>query len=114
MSVYQMRPELTHPAQKGTAPFRFLPSRLPAMTSQRIRLAIVSTPRTGNTWLRMMLAHVYGIEHQARLCIPDHEWETFPENLLLQIHWGREQEFADKLRQHGFRVLTLARHPFDV
>src|SRR5260370_6372234 len=83
-------------------------------SNHRIRVAIVSAPRTGKTWLRMMLAHVYGIEHQARLCIPDHEWEIFPDEVLLQIHWGREQEFVDKLRQHGFRVLTLARHPFDV
>jgi hypothetical protein len=32
----------------------------------------------------------------------------------LQIHWRREPEFEAALRRHGFRVLTIARHPLDV
>jgi len=61
-----------------------------------------------------MLGHIYAVAQQSWHSIPDHQWDAFPDEMLLQIHWRREPEFRDELRDHGFRVLTIARHPFDV
>jgi hypothetical protein len=79
-----------------------------------MRIAIVSTPRSGNTWLRLMLAETFGL-HQLGVHRPsDVQWSLLPENVVLQIHWHRTNEFLNQLRSHGFSVITIARHPLDV
>jgi hypothetical protein len=44
----------------------------------------------------------------------DADWAALPPEVVLQLHWRRTGEFAAKLEQHGFRVVTVARHPLDV
>lgn len=85
------------------------------MTQQApLRLAIVSTPRTGNTWLRHLLGRVWGLEHRAFHEIPQDEWAKLPANCVLQLHALYTPELAARFAAEGFRVITLARHPFDV
>jgi hypothetical protein len=47
-----------------------------------------------------------------------HNWTDVPEKLpkdcILQIHWYREPNFQSFLRQNGFRLMVLARHPLDI
>jgi hypothetical protein len=78
-----------------------------------MRVAIVSSPRSGNTFVRRTLATALGWPelgyHDFREA-PD----ALPENLFVQIHWQREPEFVAWLAEHRFTVLTVARHPFDV
>ena len=78
-----------------------------------LRIALVSTPRSGNTWIRHLLGHAYALPMLSRHAVPDDEWGRLPPECVLQIHWRREPDFLAKLRDHGFRVLTLARHPLD-
>ncbi len=78
-----------------------------------LRIAIVATPRSGNTWLRAMLGQVYAIPTTATHELGDDDWGRFPPEVVHQVHWPRTPEFLDKLRDHGFRVVTLARHPLD-
>lgn len=78
-----------------------------------LRLAILSTPRTGNTWTRAMLAALYDLEP-----IPVHDpdeipWENLPRRCVIQLHWYPIEPFLTQLRDHGVRVVVLARHPFD-
>jgi hypothetical protein len=78
------------------------------------RIAVVSTPRAGNTWVRHLLAAAYQLPHLARHSMADADWAEFPPEVVLQLHWRRTPEFAARLAEHGFRVVTVARHPFDV
>lgn len=78
------------------------------------RIAIVSTPRSGNTWLRLLLTNVMSGESHAIHRPTDMDWATMPEKFVLQIHWHPKQEFLDLLREHGFKVVVLGRHPADV
>ena len=78
-----------------------------------LRIAVVSTPRSGNTWLRAMLSHMYGVPTAATHELADDDWGRFPPEVVHQIPWPRTPEFLAKLRGHGFRVVTLARHPLD-
>jgi hypothetical protein len=79
-----------------------------------LRIAVVSTPRTGNTWVRHLLGTAYQIPHFARHALADADWRSLPPEVVLQMHWRAEPEFAAQLAEHGFRVVTVARHPLDV
>lgn len=78
-----------------------------------IRTAIVSTPRSGNTWLRHLLATTYGIPSLAVHELAEPEWADLPAECVLQLHWRRKASFAQRLSDAGFRVITIARHPLD-
>jgi hypothetical protein len=80
----------------------------------KIRLAVIATPRSGNTWLRMLLGRFYNIPTVAVHELTEAVWAGLPEEVVLQIHWRREPEFMARLEREGFRVVTLARHPLDV
>lgn len=79
-----------------------------------VRIAVISTPRAGNTWVRHLLGNAYQVPHYARHDMADADWATLPAEVVLQIHWRREPAFNAKLAEHGFRVVTVARHPLDV
>lgn len=79
-----------------------------------VRLALVSTPRSGNTWIRHLLGDAYGVPTLARHALDDADWADLPPECVLQLHWPRDPRFAARLRAEGFRVVTIARHPFDV
>lgn len=79
-----------------------------------LRIAIVASPRSGNTWLRGLLASVFQLEERAALTPEDVDWANLPRRVVLQIHWHPLESFASLLRMHNFRVVTPARHPLDV
>jgi len=78
-----------------------------------LRVAVVSSPRCGNTWLSKILSSASRLE-----TIAVHNPRDIPRPLgnsvMLQLHWYREPNFQMFLREHGFRVITIARHPLDV
>lgn len=78
-----------------------------------LRIAIVSTPRSGNTWVRSVLSKALDLE-QIAVHNPRDIPPALPERLALQIHWYREPNFQEFLRSNGFRVVVVARHPLDV
>jgi len=78
-----------------------------------LRIAIVSTPRCGNTWLRHLLASSYGLTQLAAHRPGEVAWQSLPERAVLQIHWHPTEPFLALLAQYGFRVVVLARHPLD-
>jgi hypothetical protein len=84
------------------------------MNPARLRIAVISTPRAGNTWVRHLLGTAYQVPHLARHSMSDEDWAALPPEVVLQIHWRRTPEFQAKLNEHGFRVVTVARHPLDV
>ena len=77
-----------------------------------MRIAIISSPRSGNTWLRRILVTGLGLEE---IAVHNYlEVPHVPEQCALQVHWYREPNFQKFLTCHGFKVITLARHPLDV
>lgn len=84
------------------------------MDPARLRIAVISTPRAGNTWVRHLLGTAYQIPHFARHSMSDADWAALPPEVVLQIHWRRTPDFVAKLNEHGFRVVTVARDPLDV
>jgi hypothetical protein len=81
--------------------------------SAPLRIAVVSTPRSGNSWLRAVLHHAYRVPVFAVHDLTEEFCESLPPEAVVQIHWPRTPEFEDRLRRHGFQVLSLARHPLD-
>jgi hypothetical protein len=79
-----------------------------------LRVAILSTPRGGNTWLRHLLALLYGSKEIAAFSPADVDWANLPAGCVLQIHWHRWPAFQARLDRFGFRPVALARHPLDV
>lgn len=79
-----------------------------------LRLALVSTPRSGNTWTRELLGSLYELE-QIPVHTPEEvDWENLPRRCVIQIHWYPKEPFLEVLERHGVRVAVLARHPLDV
>jgi hypothetical protein len=79
-----------------------------------LRLAILSTPRSGNTWVRGLLAALYDLE-QISGHLPDEiDWENLPRRCVIQIHWYPWPKFRARLERLRIRPVALARHPLDV
>lgn len=79
-----------------------------------MKIAIVSTPRSGNTWLRYMLSQLYGLTQHAVHTPQALNWGSLSINSIVQLHWHRWPEFETMLAEHGFRSVTIARHPIAV
>jgi hypothetical protein len=79
-----------------------------------IRLAIVGTPRCGNTWLRRLIADACGIAEFAEHRIEDFSWDRVPDEFILQIHATPGVEVRERFARSGIRPIAIARHPLDV
>ncbi|HEV3167341.1 MAG TPA: sulfotransferase domain-containing protein [Isosphaeraceae bacterium] len=79
-----------------------------------LRIAVISTPRSGNTWIRRLLATLYDLKEQGAPSPSEVVWDALPERYALQIHRHPEPDFLSLLEQHRFRVLVIARHPLDI
>ncbi len=83
-------------------------------SSHSLRVAVIGSPRSGNTWLRGLLALIYGLDELAVPTPEQVDWDTLPARCALQIHWLRQEPFVSLLERHGFQVVSPARHPLDV
>jgi hypothetical protein len=80
--------------------------------NNQLRVAVVSTPRTGNTWVRSVLGEILELQ---QIAVHNYtELGKLPDRCIVQLHWYRESNFQKFLSENGFRVLVLARHPLDV
>ena len=84
------------------------------MDAAPLRIALLGTPRSGNTWVRFLLGAAAGIPTFAVHELTDAVLADLPLECIVQIHWRRDPDFLKLLDANGFRVLTIARHPFDV
>ncbi len=78
------------------------------------RIAIIASPRSGNTWLRMMLGYVLELEEVPIHHPGDLNWADLPERAVIQLHWSRSAYLQSLLEAARCRVITITRHPFDV
>ena len=80
----------------------------------RMRLALISTPRSGNTWLRLLLGDLFDLSHFAVHAPGDLDWRSLPSDSILQLHWPKDFGFVEILKAHGFKTVTICRHPLDI
>lgn len=81
----------------------------------QLRILILSTPKTGNTWLRHLLAGIYRLPQYyvpppldgAKLSAAGERWVT-------HYHTRPNPDLAAWIRAHGAVVVTTIRHPGDV
>jgi hypothetical protein len=81
---------------------------------KQLRIAIISTARSGNTWLMHLLSRLYEIPHFFINSPTDIRWDSLPKSCVLVTHGNRQPWLVTQLGRHGFQVVTLARHPLDV
>src|SRR5262249_21721995 len=67
-----------------------------------------------NTWLRHILSDGYELVGILAHSPIDVDWARLPADCILQIHWHQTESFVERLKHYGFRIIVLARHPFDV
>lgn len=83
-----------------------------AAIRKSMRIAIVSSPRSGNSWLRCILRDGLGLQE---LAVHNYlDAGCIPERCVFQLHWYREPNFQNFLSKHEFRVITIARHPLEI
>lgn len=78
------------------------------------RVALISSPRSGNTWMRYLLRDACGLTELAYNNPWEVDWDGLPDRCVLQMHCHRTPELVDRLRRLGFARLHMARHPLDV
>ena|ERR1039458_4064698 len=78
------------------------------------RLFLSSTPRSGNTWVRRMLARALGLQETAVHTPSQLDWISQPADVIVQMHWRWSSNFEALLRSHGFQTICVIRHPLDV
>src|ERR1700677_2956985 len=57
--------------------------------SGSLRIALLATPRSGNTWLRLILGHVLALDELPVHHPGDLEWSRLPDRAVIQLHWPR-------------------------
>ena len=78
------------------------------------RIAVISSPRSGNTWIRFLLSSIYGLEQVAVFDPFAFDWASAPSRCLFQTHWHPTGRLVETLERHQFRVVVSARHPLDL
>lgn len=80
-----------------------------------LKIIIAGTPKTGNTWLKFLLAEVYGLsvvelqpEHRAD------DWDSFGPRWVGHQHYQPQADLLERARASGVLFITLMRHPADV
>jgi len=79
-----------------------------------VRIFLACTPRTGNLWIRRVVAHALALPHFAGHKPEEIDWDSLPERCLVAMHWHYRDAFAAFLRARGFRIIVTTRHPLDV
>jgi hypothetical protein len=80
----------------------------------RLKIVILSTPKTGNTWLRWLLHYAYAIP----IVELPHDWgpgcaDDFPSSFVTHQHLRPSKDFVRWLVESRAVVLTTIRHPAD-
>jgi hypothetical protein len=78
------------------------------------RLFIVCTPRTGNTWLRKLLASALDLAEYAVHSESELDWENLPAGCVVSMHLRETEALRRFLDGLGFREIVTMRHPLDV
>jgi hypothetical protein len=78
-----------------------------------LRILILSTPRSGNTWCRRLLADALRLDQAAVHHPAELSSDELPSRVVIQLHWPCHSDIR-ALVSAADAVVTLFRHPLDV
>lgn len=79
-----------------------------------LRIAVLGSGRSGNTWMRLLLSELYCLDHSGVSDPEEFDWAGAPERCVIHAHPNPDDELRELLHENGWRVVTMARHPLDV
>jgi len=77
-----------------------------------MRLAVIGTPRSGNSLLRKVLSHAYGLG-EVGSHDPEYLLGDLPDDTVFQVHAPCTPSLRASLHRQGVLVVTPTRHPLD-
>src|SRR5690606_12888301 len=82
---------------------------------EQLRIIITGTPKTGNTWLKHLLSHLYMLP-QVDLDPNFHsvDFDSFGRRWVGQQHYHPSPDIVEVARQRGIIFISTIRHPGDV
>ncbi len=112
--VRQLETALSHDGNEVVEPTTNLSrsgTGLPVKATNHLRLAILTTPCTGASWLLRVLEDVlevpgFSVDHPG-----DVAWESLPSHILLEIPHPRTRLLQTRLGTQDFVVVSISRHP---
>lgn len=88
-----------------------------------MRIVIAGPPKTGNVWLKRLLASTYGLRLLESGAFPDRPnlpdldaWlgdAGFPDNSIFHQHYDYTPELASVLEAVPAHLVTIVRNPYD-
>jgi hypothetical protein len=89
-------------------------TRTEACNTDHLRILIVSTPKTGNTWLKHLLANIYDLPVVTPAkAFEAAEIEAMGPRWVAHQHYGARTELVDCGRRNNVVFVTTLRHPCD-
>lgn len=80
-----------------------------------LKIVVAATPKTGNNWVKYLLAEIYGLSQVALQ--PNYrvdDWSLFGERWIGHQHYLPEAGLVERAQNCGVRFVTVLRHPADV
>ena len=79
-----------------------------------LKIMVVSTPKTGNTWVKNLLANVYGLPLvQVGVSFDAAEVDALGRRWITHQHYKVTPDIVDYGRRNGITFVTTIRHPGD-
>ncbi|MDD2764710.1 MAG: sulfotransferase domain-containing protein [Opitutaceae bacterium] len=83
--------------------------------TETLKIIIASTPKTGNTWLKLLLSEIYDLPQVELLPrLEPGDWTALGPRWIAHQHFLPEPLLREWGREHGVIFLTTIRHPGDV
>ncbi len=90
-------------------------SPLPCRSAESLKVLVVSTPKTGNTWLKHLLARAYRLPaRDLPTAVEDVDWDRLGDRWVAHQHFLPTPELLAEGERRGIVFVTTIRHPGDV
>ncbi len=87
--------------------------RTPDLAS--LKIVVVSTPKTGNTWVRYLLSRIYRLPmRDLPASMEQFDWSAPGPRWIGQQHFFPTPEILESAQASGVVFVTTIRHPADV
>ncbi len=85
---------------------------------ENLKILIVATPKTGNTWLKLLLSHIYDLPVIEKSVPDPQDFKkailTFGNKWISHHHWVKpEPDFINFFKSQGIITISTMRHPGD-
>ncbi len=82
---------------------------------QHLKIVVVSTSKTGNTWLKQLLSTIYNLPIcNLSMQFQATEVDTYGERWIGHQHYSPQPELIEWAKQNQVMLITTVRHPCDV